>query len=136
MDGVAGLGLAGFNLAFPDDEACFRLIVQELYDDGIPCRTCGRVRTHHKLKNRPALSCDVCRTQIHPLAATIFARSPTPLKTWFYGLYLMGSTDYRLSARQLQEELGVTYKTAWRIYRSAMNVKTGSEEVKAIYDHG
>jgi hypothetical protein len=51
------------------------------------------------------------------LAGTLFAKSTTSLKTWFYTIYLMASTEGGISARQIQRETGVTYKTAWRAFR-------------------
>src|SRR5437016_6182452 len=54
---------------------------------------------------------------ISPLAGTIFEKSPTPLRLWFYAMYLMGSTRCGISAKQIQRETGVTYKTAWRMFK-------------------
>ena len=51
--------------------------------------------------------------RIHPLKGTIFEKSSTSLFRWFYGMYLMSSTRCGISAKQLERELGVTYKTAW-----------------------
>ena len=48
-----------------------------------------------------------------PLAGTIFQKSTTPLKSWFYAMYLIGSMRCGISAKQLEREPGVTYKTAW-----------------------
>ena len=50
------------------------------------------------------------------MAGTIFEKSTTPLKLWFYAIYLISSTRCGISAKQLQRELGVTYKTAWRMF--------------------
>ena len=36
----------------------------------------------------------------------------TSLHLWFYAMYLMTSTRCGISAKQLERELGVTYKTA------------------------
>ncbi len=55
------------------------------------------------------------RHHIHPLAGTIFKKSSTSLHLWFYAMHLMTSTRCGISAKQLERELGVTYKTAWRI---------------------
>jgi transposase-like protein len=54
---------------------------------------------------------------VHPTAGTIFHKSPTPLTTWFYAIYLMASTRCGISAKQIQRETGVTYKTAWRMFK-------------------
>lgn len=109
--------IADFNEQFPDDAACLEHIVSLLYPDGITCRSCKKVRPHHKLTGRKAYSCANCRTHVYPLAGTIFEKSRTPLKSWFYAIYLVSSTRAGISAKQLERELGVTYKTAWRMMK-------------------
>ena len=110
-----------FNEDFPDERACLDLLAGLIYEEwpeGLPCRSCGVVRKHHPLTNRPkAYSCDHCGTHVYPLAGTIFEKSRTPLKSWFYAMYLMAQTRCGISAKQLERELGVTYKTAWRMFR-------------------
>jgi transposase-like protein len=58
---------------------------------------------------------------MHPLAGTIFAKSSTSLQLWFFAIHLMTSTRCGVSAKQLERELGVTYKTAWRIFTLIRN---------------
>src|SRR6266576_1988175 len=55
----------------------------------------------------------------------------TSLKTWFYVIYLMGSTNSSLSAKRIQRETGVTYKTAWRTLRQIRRLLT-SEDSQAV----
>jgi transposase len=105
-----------FNRDFPDDDACLDFMRDMIYPDGIECRTCERVTKHHRLKGRKAYSCDRCGTHVYPLAGTIFEKSRTPLKSWFYAMHLIASTRCGISAKQLERELGVTYKTAWRMF--------------------
>lgn len=62
-------------------------------------------------------ACDECLTQISPMAGTIFEHSSTSLRLWYYAMYLMASTRCGISAKQIQRETGVTYKTAWRMFR-------------------
>ncbi len=110
-----------FNEDFPNDDACLEFLLGMIYptfpDEGVPCRACEQVRPHHRITGRKAWACDYCGTHVYPLAGTIFAKSPTPLKSWFYAMYLMASTRCGISAKQLERELGVTYKTAWRIFK-------------------
>jgi hypothetical protein len=40
-------------------------------------------------------------------------RSKLPLTTWFWAAHLMTTHSNGMSALQLQDQLGVTYKTAW-----------------------
>ena len=104
-----------FNHLFPNEDACLDYIKDAIYPDGIVCRNCDDTR-HYRLSNRKAYSCQKCGTHVYPLAGTIFEKSSTPLKSWFYAMYLMASTRTGISAKQLERELGVTYKTAWRMF--------------------
>lgn len=106
-----------FDKEFPNDDACLDYIMGQRWPGHVTqCAKCNVERKHYRIKNRTAYSCDHCGTQIYPLAGTIFEKTTTPLKTWFYAMYLMGSTRCGISAKQIQRECGVTYKTAWRMF--------------------
>ncbi len=66
-------------------------------------------------QQRQSWTCTACGHHLHPTAGTIFHKSSTSLHLWFYAMYLMTSTRCGISAKQLERELGVTYKTAWRM---------------------
>jgi len=102
---------------FPDDDACLEWLKNYLYPDGIHCDKCQRITKHHKVTNRRSYSCDYCGHHVHPTAGTIYHKSPTPLRTWFYAVFKMASTRCGISAKQIQRETGVTYKTAWRMFK-------------------
>src|SRR5579863_7958193 len=51
------------------------------------------------------------------MAGTIFEHSSTSLRLWYYAMYLMASTRCGISAKQIQRETGVTYKTTWRMFK-------------------
>ncbi len=109
--------LANFNKRFKTDDDCLLEIFLLRFPDGVHCDTCKKITKYYKLKGRKAYSCEFCRTQIHPLAGTIFEKSTTPLTLWFHGLFLMTQTRSGISAKQLERMLGVTYKTAWRMWK-------------------
>lgn len=104
-----------FNRDFPSDAACLDQLVAMIYPGGITCRSCGVTRKHHRLNSRRALSCDYCGTHVYPLAGTMFGKSSTSLRCWFYAMYLVVSTGGELSEKELQRELGVAQKTAGRM---------------------
>jgi transposase len=108
--------IADFNKDFPDDNACLEWLKNHLYPNGIFCQKCGQVTKHHKITTRRSYSCDVCGHHVHPTSGTIFEHSTTPLKLWFHAIYLMSSTRCGISAKQIERETGVTYKTAWRMF--------------------
>lgn len=105
-----------FEREFPDDAACLDDLVRQLYPNGIYCPTCKKVTKHHRDHNRPSYSCQFCGHREHPMVGTIFQDSATSLRLWFYAIYLMTSTRCGISAKQMERELGVTYKTAWRMF--------------------
>lgn len=117
--------LMEFVREFPDDAACLRWLWETRCSaDGerAHCPKCDRERKFHKVSDRPAWDCDSCGYHLHPTAGTIFHKSSTSLHLWFYGIYLMTSTRCGISAKQLERELGVTYKTAWRMFNRIRNV--------------
>ena len=44
-------------------------------------------------------------------------RSKLPLTAWFWAAHLMTTHSNGMSAPQLEDQLGVTYKTAWLLTR-------------------
>jgi transposase len=116
--------LMEFMREFPDDAACLSWLWRNRFsEDGehAYCPKCERERKFHKVRERPAWDCDSCGYHLHPLAGTIFHKSSTSLQLWFFAIHLMTSTRCGVSAKQLERELGVTYKTAWRMFTLIRN---------------
>jgi len=106
-----------FNAEFSSDDTCLEYVKEQRWPNGVTeCEKCKMERKHHRVTGRTAYACQACGNHIYPLAGTIFEKSNTSLKTWFYAMYLMGSTRCGISAKQIQRETGVTYKTAWRMF--------------------
>lgn len=103
---------------FPTNDACLEEIKRLKFPNGIKCDICKKTTKHYKLANRMAYSCSICRKQVYPLNGTIFEKTRTPLRTWFFAMYLLTYTLGKISIVNLQRELGVTYKTAWNISNS------------------
>jgi len=111
--------VADFLAEFPDDEACLNYLWRHLHSpDGshAHCPKCDRERRFHRIQSRQSWSCDSCGHHLHPTASTIFDKTTTPLRLWFHAIFLLSQTRCGISAQQLQRELGVTYKTAWRMF--------------------
>ena len=106
-----------FEQDFPTDDACLEQIKEQRFPGGVAkCAKCAKPRKHYRVKGRTAYACESCGNHIYPLAGTIFEKSSTALRIWFHAMYLMGSTRCGISAKQIQRETGVTYKTAWRMF--------------------
>lgn len=99
------------------EDQCLDQIKEICFPDGIHCEKCNKVTKHYRIKSKKVYACKFCRTQVSPLAGTIFEKTTTPLKFWFYAIFIVSNTRSGISAKQLQRELGVTYKTAWRMFK-------------------
>ena len=108
--------LQAFNERFPTEDSCLTFLFTKKYPSGVHCTTCDYITTYHRVSGRKCYECGKCGTQVHPTSGTIFHKSSTSLRSWFYAIYLMASTRTGISAKQLERELGVTYKTAWRMF--------------------
>ena len=121
------MSLMEFMQEFPDDATCLEYLWRERYSpDGetAVCPKCeiDRVFKKYPMANRrTSWTCTGCGHHLHPTAGTIYHKSPTSLHLWFYAMYLMASTRCGISAKQLEREIGVTYKTAWRMFNIIRN---------------
>jgi transposase-like protein len=100
---------------FPDDESCLEHLMKIRYGFEIDCPKCGKHGNFSRIKKQPAYQCAWCGHHVHPMAGTPFERSRTPLQKWFYAMYLFTTSRHGVPAKELQRQLGVTYKTAWRM---------------------
>lgn len=126
-----------FQAQYPDDDACLAAILERRYGKAEACPDCGVVGKLTKIAGRRAYACkEGCHT--YPCAGTIFEHSPTPLTDWFYAMYLMTATRNGVSGKELQRQLGVTYKCAWRIghqLRILMKARSDAQEPGPLSGH-
>lgn len=103
-----------FKNQYPNDEACLDAILARRYPNLKHCPVCGVESELYRVEGRRAYVCtEGCH--VYPCAGTIFEHSPTSLTLWFHAMYLLTSTRKGVSAKELERQLGVTYKCAWRI---------------------
>lgn len=106
-----------FHKEFPNDSVCLDRIFELRCSKVSCCPACSQQTTFKRVEGRRAYQCSDkdCQYQIYPTAGTVFEKTRTSLKDWFYAMYLMTSTRNGVSAKELERQLGVTYKTAWRM---------------------
>jgi transposase len=104
-----------FFAQFPNDDACLEHLFNVRFQQGHECPKCERAAKWYRLQSEQAYSCQWCGHHIHPMVGNIFEKSRTPLQLWFYAIFLFTTSKHGVSGKELQRQLGVTYKTAWRM---------------------
>jgi transposase len=109
------LSIRQFFKQFPDDETCLQHLFNVRFGQGFECPSCNRPSNWYRIQAERAYSCQWCGHHLHPTVGTPFAKTRTPLQLWFYAIFLFTTTRNGVAAKELERQLGVTYKTAWRM---------------------
>jgi len=107
---------------FVSDEACHEHLGRIRWPTGPCCPKCKgadviRFQAKGKTgKPRKLYRCLYCRRQFSATVGTIFHDSHLPLTDWLLVIYLMDSSKRRISAKEVERMLGVSYETAWNMH--------------------
>ena len=126
-----------FFAQFPDDDTCLEHLFNVRFGQGHECPKCERPAKWYRLASEQAYSCQWCGHHIHPMVGSIFEKSRTPLQLWFYAIFMFTTTRNGVAAKELQRQLGVTYKTAWRmagLIREHMAAVDGDEPLGGVVE--
>src|SRR5208282_1529328 len=108
-----GRSLSQFQETFPEETSCAAFLLERRWSKGFVCPGCGEQRVAALKSRAYTYECLDCGRQTSATAGTVMHRSKLPLTTWFWAAHLMATHSNGMSARQLEDQLGVTYKTAW-----------------------
>jgi transposase-like protein len=121
---MAAVNLIDVARELDTDEKCLAFLERQRWPDGIVrCPTCGNDKisritrkTATKNKRSQIYQClePTCKVQFSATNGSIFHDSHLPLHKWFMAISLVMDAKKGISAKQLQEHLGIgSYKTAW-----------------------
>ncbi len=107
--------LRQFQDRYPTEEICLDHLMRTRYGIEHECEGCDRMARFYRVAKRRSYACNWCGHQVFPTAGTPFERTRTSLRDWFYVMFLFTTTRNGVAAKRVERELGVTYKTAWRM---------------------
>lgn len=124
--------LRQFQDRFPTEEACLDHLMRVRYGERHDCEKCGKSAKFYRVKARRSYACEHCGAQVYPTASTPFDRTRTSLRDWFFVMFQFCASRNGVAAKEVERQLGVTYKTAWRMcheIRKYMAAVDGDEPV-------
>lgn len=107
--------LKQFQARFPNDDVCLEHLMRVRYGRRHKCQSCQRIARYYRVTGRRCYECEHCGYQVYPTAGTPFEQTRTPLTDWFFVMFLFAASRNGVAAKEVQRQLGVTYKTAWRM---------------------
>ncbi len=102
------------------------------YGDRFDCDGCKKEAHYYRVKKRRSYACEHCGHQVYPTAGTPFHRTRTSLRDWFFVMFQFCASRNGVAAKEVERQIGVTYKTAWRMcheIRKYMAAVDGDEPV-------
>lgn len=122
-----------FNRRFKTENGIIKHFITIRYPMGLGCSHCGCMDVHPRA-NRPRIyQCSGCGKDFSVFQGTIFQDSQTDLRKWFYAIHLILNSKKGISGLQLQREIGVTYKCAWRMLRQ-IRLAMGNKSYANTFD--
>jgi predicted RNA-binding Zn-ribbon protein involved in translation (DUF1610 family)/transposase-like protein len=104
--------LREFRRQFSSDTACWEYLAQSRWPSGFLCPRCGG-RKYWVIKVPFGYECPACGRRTSPMAGTAMHRSHVGIQEWFWAAYLVATHTPGFSAKQLERQIGCTYRTAW-----------------------
>lgn len=107
--------LRQFQGRFPTEESCLDHLMRIRFGERHDCEKCGKSAKFYRVAKRRSYACEWCGHQVYPTAGTPFDRTRTSLRDWFFVMFQFCTSRSGVAAKEVERQIGVTYKTAWRM---------------------
>lgn len=102
-----------FQKRFATEARCRAYLLKQRWPEGFVCPKCHNPAGYF-IKTRLSYQCKRCRYQASATAGTVFHKTKTPLRKWFWMIFLLSQSKHSHSILGLQRILNIKlYKTAW-----------------------
>ena len=131
-----GMTILEFQKRFSREEECRDHLFTIRWPSGFVCPQCGG-QTYYKIQKRNVYECRACGHQVYLTAGTIMHKTHLPLVKWFWAIYMCALDKRGVSAARLQQELEISYPTAWLMLhkiRKAMAERDANYQLAGIVE--
>jgi hypothetical protein len=101
-----------FSTIYPDADSCYRFLANLKWNSGYKCHKCSN--THSFNGHMPhSRRCSKCSYEESVTAYTIFHNTRIPITKAFYMIFLVYSSNGKISSHKLSEILTIRQSTCW-----------------------
>ena len=119
-----------FQKRFATEQRCYNYLINQRWPNGFICPRCEHNQGSF-IRTRKLYQCKKCRYQVSVTAGTIFHKTRTPLRKWFWMIYLISQNKSGHSVNGLQKFLNIKqYRTA---YLMAQKIRKALQDRDAHY---
>jgi transposase-like protein len=106
------ISLLEFQERYRAEEDCQTRLFELRWPAGFVCPRCEHSQYYH-LSKRGLFQCKACGYQSSLTAGTVMHGTRTPLRVWFWAIFLMANDKRGCSALALSKRLQISYWRAW-----------------------
>ncbi|MBI1767861.1 MAG: chromosome partitioning protein ParA [Bacteroidetes bacterium] len=117
-----------FSVIYPDDDSCLKFIASIKWQNGFWCKRCNH-SNYSEGRSPYSKRCSRCGYDESATAYTLLQNSRLPINKAFYMIFLVYSSNGRISSHKLSEILQIRQSTCWQ-YSSKIK-KAMREKAKA-----
>lgn len=121
-----------FQHRFGSEAKAIQHFIAVRYPKGVHCFYCNSPKVYQRSDDLRFFDCNHCGVGFSVLTGTIFHKSHIDLCRWFFAIHLFLNAKKGVSGYQLQREIKVTYKTAWRMLRQ-IRLAMGNESDRKLF---
>jgi len=126
-----GYSLFEFMEKYGTEKQCHESLKSYRWPEGFVCTCCGH-KNYCYVESRKVYQCTRCKYQSSVTQGTIFQSTKLSLVKWFLAMYLISQSKNGISALELRRQVGVSYKTAWKIKHKLMQVMLEKDSNKKL----
>lgn len=128
-----GLSLPAFFKCYGTEAQCLQALIRARWPDGFACPRGGHTEASLFSRDRQQLwQCKHCQAQTSVTAGTLLAHTKLPLRVWWLAIYLVTQAKNGIAALEMARQLGVCYRTAWRLKHRLMSAMADAEVVRQL----
>jgi hypothetical protein len=114
------LSIFEFQRLFPDEDSCYKYLVDLKWSKGFNCTKCGHDK-FCKGNGKYARQCTSCRFVESSTSGTLFQGMKFSILKAFYIIYYVSTNKKGIATTELSRKLGLRQKTCWLFKQKVMN---------------